>query len=79
MAQFQSRVEAKGGSGWANFTYLEGKGHGGIYNLLYVWDYLELLQTWVEDHAPDGKTPLSPLVTTSSARGNKFEDVIAYG
>jgi len=79
VAQFQSRVEAKGGSGWANFTYLEGEGHGGIYNLLNIWDYLELLQSWVEDHAPDGKTPLSASVTTSSARGNKFDDVMGYG
>jgi enterochelin esterase-like enzyme len=79
VAQFQGRVEEKGGVGWANFTYLEGKGHGGIYNLLDVWDYLELLQTWVQDHAPDGKTPLSASLTTSSARGNKFEDVMSYG
>jgi hypothetical protein len=79
VAQFQSRVEAKGGAGWANFTYLEGKGHGGVYRLLDVWDYLELLQTWVQDHAPDGKTPLSPSLTTSSAIGNKWDDVIAHG
>ncbi|KAI9695746.1 MAG: hypothetical protein M1820_008418 [Bogoriella megaspora] len=79
VAQFQSRVEAKGGSGWANFTYIEGKPHGGIYNLLNIWDYLDMLQTWVQDHAPDGKTPLSSSVTTSSARGNQFDDIIAYG
>lgn len=79
VAQFQARVEAKGGVGWANFTYLEGKGHGGVYNLMDVWEYLELLETWVQDHAPDGKTPLSAAVTAASARGNKFEDVMAYG
>ena len=43
------------------------------------WEYLEMLQTWVEDHAPDGKTPLAESVTASSARGNKFDDVMAYG
>jgi hypothetical protein len=75
VAEFQSHVEAKGGSGWANFTYIEGKGHGGIYNLMNIWDYLELLHTWVQDHAPDGKTPLSASVTTSRARANKFKDV----
>jgi enterochelin esterase-like enzyme len=79
VAQFQSRVEAKGGSGWANFTYLEGKGHGGIYNLMNIWDYLEFLQTWVTDHAPTGKTPLAKSVTTKSAVGNKFKDVVDYG
>jgi enterochelin esterase-like enzyme len=79
VAQFQGRVEEKGGVGWANFTYLAGEGHGGIYNLMDVWDYLELLDTWVKDHAPDGKTPLSPSLTASTARGNKFEDVMAYG
>jgi len=79
VAEFQSRVEAKGGSCWANFTYLEGEGHGGIYNLLDVWDYLELLQAWVQDHAPSGKMPLSTSLTTPSARGNRFDDVMAYG
>lgn len=79
VAAFQGRVEAKGGAGWANFTYLEGQGHGGIYNLLDLWDFLELMETWVQDHAPTGATPLSQSVTGSAARGNKFEDVIAYG
>lgn len=79
VAQFQSRVEEKGGAGWANFTYIATQGHGGIYNLMDVWDFLELLETWVQDHAPDGKTPLSPSVTVATARGNKFEDVMAYG
>ncbi|KAF2790141.1 hypothetical protein K505DRAFT_251860 [Melanomma pulvis-pyrius CBS 109.77] len=79
VAQFQSRVEAKGGAGWANFTYIEDAEHGGIYNGLDVWVYLELLQKWFVDHAPDGKTPLSPSVTTSAAVGNKWADVIAHG
>ncbi|KAF2705457.1 hypothetical protein K504DRAFT_460207 [Pleomassaria siparia CBS 279.74] len=79
VAQFQARVEAKGGAGWANFTYLEGKPHGGIYNLMDVWEYLELLQTWVSDHAPDGKTPLTPDLTPKSAAGNAFSHIMAYG
>jgi hypothetical protein len=79
VAQFQGRVEEKGGVGWANFTYLAGQGHGGIYNLMDVWEYLEMLEMWVADHAPDGKTPLSPSVTAPTTRGNKFEDVMAYG
>jgi hypothetical protein len=79
VAQFQTRVEEKGGVGWANFTYLAGKPHGGIYNLLPIWTYLEFLETYVQDHAPGGKTPLSPAVTTASARGNKFGDVIVHG
>jgi enterochelin esterase-like enzyme len=79
VAEFQSRVAAKGGAGWANFTFIEGNEHGGIYNGMDVWDYLDLLQVWFEDHAPDGKTPLSPSVTISAARGNKFDDVITHG
>lgn len=79
VAKFQSRVEAKGGAGWAEFTFQEGAGHGGLYKLLNIWDYLDLLETWVHDHAPDGKTPLSPSVTVATARGNKFDDVMAYG
>ncbi|KAJ4392322.1 hypothetical protein N0V93_005947 [Gnomoniopsis smithogilvyi] len=80
VAQFQSRVEAmEGGAGWANFTYGEGLGHGGLYNLLDIWDYLELIETWVQDHAPDGKTPLSSAATVATARGNNFDDVMAYG
>ncbi|KAF2493678.1 hypothetical protein BU16DRAFT_528907 [Lophium mytilinum] len=79
VAEFQKAVEAKGGPGWANFTYLAGQPHGGIYNLLPIWDYLDMLQTWVEDHAPDGKTPLPPSVTTPIAIGNKFVDVMATG
>ncbi|KAF2019240.1 hypothetical protein BU24DRAFT_418827 [Aaosphaeria arxii CBS 175.79] len=79
VAQFQGRVEAKGGSDWANFTYIEGKGHGGRYNLLDPWVYLELLETWVQDHSPEGKTPLTASLTAPTSRGNKFEDVMAYG
>jgi hypothetical protein len=44
-----------------------------------VWDDLELLQTWVHNHAPGGKPPLSASLMTPKARGNKFSDAIAYG
>ncbi|TID15498.1 Alpha/Beta hydrolase protein [Venturia nashicola] len=79
VAQFQMRVEEKGGKGWANFTYAEGKGHGGRYNLMGIWDLLEFYLKYVEDHAPGGKTPLSADVTTATARGNIFKDVMAHG
>ncbi|CZT16150.1 uncharacterized protein RCC_01991 [Ramularia collo-cygni] len=76
---FQKRVNAKGGEGWANVTILEGKIHGGNYNLLPTWEYLELVVGWVKDHAPNGKTPLEEARTGVSARGNLWEDVIARG
>lgn len=79
VAQFQMRVEEKGGKGWANFTYFEGKGHGGNYNLMDTWQLLEFYLKYVEDHAPGGKTPLSTSVTTPTARGNVFKDVMAHG
>lgn len=79
VAQFQMRVEGKGGKGWANFTYLEGQGHGGNYNLMNTWQLLEVYLKYVKDHAPGGKTPLSADVTTSTARGNIFKDVMAHG
>ncbi|KAH9894547.1 Alpha/Beta hydrolase protein [Xylariomycetidae sp. FL2044] len=77
--QFRDRVEAKGGPDWANVTILEGKQHGGVYRLLDVWDYFQLVSDWVQDHAPDGKTPLSREATSPSARGNRWEEVIARG
>ena len=76
---FQQAVEAKGGAGWANFTYIEGAPHGGNYQRRETWDYLEFLAGWFADHAPDGKTPLSSAVTTPAARGNIWEDVIKMG
>ncbi|KAK4505902.1 hypothetical protein PRZ48_003867 [Zasmidium cellare] len=79
VSEFQKRVEEKGGPDWANFTYLEGKGHGGLYQGREIWDYLFFLESWVKDHAPDGKTPLHDAVTTSAARGNLWEEVIARG
>lgn len=77
--KFEQNVNGKGGAGWANVTILPEQAHGGNYRLLDTWDYLELVQSWVQDHAPDGKTPLTSDRTASSARGNKWEDVIAYG
>lgn len=77
--EFEANVNGRGGAGWANITYIEEAIHGGNYQLRDTWDYLELVYSWVEDHAPDGKTPLSADVTTEASRGNKWEDVLAYG
>lgn len=76
---FESNVNGRGGAGWANVTILPEEEHGGNYQLRDTWDYLELVQSWVQDHAPDGATPLTSDLTASSARGNKWEDVLAYG
>lgn len=77
--KFEENVNGKGGPGWANVTILRHEEHGGVYQLRDVFNYLELLQTWVEDHAPDGRTPLSPDVTSPTSRGNYWADVLAYG
>uniref|UniRef100_A0A8H7THZ5 Alpha/beta-hydrolase n=1 Tax=Bionectria ochroleuca TaxID=29856 RepID=A0A8H7THZ5_BIOOC len=77
--QFQDRIEAKGGVGWANVTILPEKTHGGNYQAREIWNYLELVYGWIQDHAPDGKTPLSSEVTAPSGRGNIFSDVISVG
>ncbi|KAI7162438.1 hypothetical protein KC349_g2053 [Hortaea werneckii] len=77
--EFDSRVTARGGPGWANFTYIAQNEHGGNYQDREIWDYLDLLEGWVRDHAPDGATPLSSDVTVGSARGNYWEEVLAYG
>ncbi|KAK4574710.1 hypothetical protein LTR86_001551 [Recurvomyces mirabilis] len=77
--EFQTRVNAKGGDGWTNVTVLEGQPHGGNYQRRTTWDFLELALQWVEDHAPDGKTPLSPDVTKASSRGNDWTEVIERG
>lgn len=77
--EFRKRVEAMGGVGWANFTVLENQTHGGLYQRRQIWDYFELLEGWVREHAPDGKSPLSEDVTTPRARGNFWEEVIARG
>lgn len=77
--EFQKTVEAKGGPDWANVTILSGKTHGGNHQDREIWDYLELVHQWVQDHAPEGKTPLSDSVTDSTSKGNQFEEVIARG
>lgn len=77
--KFQENVDSKGGLGWVNVTILPQEEHGGVYQLRDVFNYLELLERWVSDHAPDGETPLSPDVTSTTSRGNIWEDVIAYG
>ncbi|KAF4556815.1 Hypothetical protein D9617_1g086970 [Elsinoe fawcettii] len=76
--EFQKQVEAKGGPGWANFTYLP-RPHGGVYNNLPQWTFYELVYQWMVDHAPDGKTPLSSDVTRPESRGNTWEEVLAHG
>ena len=77
--EFQSRVDAKGGAGWANVTILANQTHGGLYQRREIWNYFEFLDTFIKDHAPDGKTPLSSAVTTAAARGNLWSEVIAHG
>lgn len=77
--EFQKRTDAIGGSGWANVTILPEKPHGGNYQAREIWNYLELVESWVKDHAPDGPNPLSPSSVAPSTRGNVWKDVIAYG
>ncbi|KAL6709837.1 hypothetical protein ACN47E_000622 [Coniothyrium glycines] len=77
--EFQKRTDAVGGTGWANITILPEKPHGGYYQDREIWDYLELVDRWIQDHAPDGPTPLSSNVTASSTRGNIWEEVIENG
>ncbi|KAK5730555.1 hypothetical protein LTR15_000492 [Elasticomyces elasticus] len=77
--EFQKTVDAKGGAGWANITVLEKQPHGGNYQRREIWNYLDLVAGWVQDHAPNGTTPLSADATSPSTRGNKWEDVIARG
>jgi enterochelin esterase-like enzyme len=77
--EFQKTVEAKGGANWANVTILPEKPHGGNYQAREIWDYLELMYSWIQDHSPTGKTPLSSAVTIPSSRGNTFEEVMSYG
>ena len=76
---FEENVNGRGGEGWANVTVLPEQEHGGNYRLLDTWDYLDLVQEWVRDHAPDGKTPLTAEMSAGSSRGNQWEDVLAYG
>jgi hypothetical protein len=77
--EFQKRTDAAGGPGWANVTILPEKPHGGNYQAREIWDYLELVESWVADHAPDGANPLSPYAIAPSTRGNIWDDVIKNG
>jgi enterochelin esterase-like enzyme len=77
--EFQKSVIAKGGPTWANITITPGATHGGLYQGREIWDYLRLIRTWIDDHAPDGKTPLSQNLTLAASRGNQWDDVIARG
>ena len=77
--KFEGHVNRKGGPGWTNGTILPHEEHGDVYQLRDVFSYFELLERWVHDHAPDGKTPLSPDVTKTSSRGNYWADVLAHG
>lgn len=79
VVEFQKRTDAIGGPGWANITILPEKPHGGNYQAREIWNYLELVEKWVKDHAPDGPSPLSSASTAPSTRGNAWEDVIKYG
>ncbi|KAH9876584.1 hypothetical protein J1614_003715 [Plenodomus biglobosus] len=77
--EFQKRTDAAGGPGWANITILPGKSHGGNYQDREIWNYLEFLNSWIQDHAPNGTSPLSSDVTASSTRGNLWDEVIKRG
>ncbi|EOA89449.1 hypothetical protein ACJQWK_09495 [Exserohilum turcicum] len=79
VVEFQKRTGAVGGAGWANVTILPEKPHGGNYQDRDIWSYLELVEKWVQDHAPDGPKPLCAACTAPSTRGNVWEDVIKYG
>ncbi|RMZ69705.1 Alpha Beta hydrolase [Pyrenophora seminiperda CCB06] len=78
--QFQNRTDAAAGApGWANITILPQKHHGGNYQDRETWDYLELVEKWVKQHAPAGPNPLIPSATAPSTRGNIWEEVIERG
>ena len=77
--EFQKRTDAAGGAGWANVTILPEKPHGGNYQAREIWDYLELLYGWIQDHSPNGTTPLPNNVTTTASRGNFWNTVQSYG
>ncbi|EME40078.1 hypothetical protein DOTSEDRAFT_74814 [Dothistroma septosporum NZE10] len=77
--QFHMRTAEKGGLDWANVTILQGEEHGGVYNLLPKWTYLDTILSWVADHGPDGGTPLLAEHTTTASRGNVWQDVLSFG
>ncbi|KAK5637333.1 hypothetical protein RRF57_013045 [Xylaria bambusicola] len=79
VSEFEKNVNGLGGPNWANVTIAPGQNHGGNYQRRATWDYLELVASWIQDHSPEGKTPLSKKFTKSSSRGNRFEDVIRVG
>lgn len=79
VAEFERIVNGKGGEGWCNVTVLPEQPHGGNYQRLDTWSYLQLVESWINDHAPNGTTPLNDTQTSSSARGNLWEDVIEKG
>lgn len=64
VAQSQHRTDAIE-PGWANVTILPDRPYGATYNNLPLWDFLELLYSWIVDHAPEGPTPLSADIRTS--------------
>lgn len=77
--EFQKRTDAIGGPGWANVTILAEKPHGGNYQDREIWDYLELVYSWIQDHGPNGTTSLFSNVTAPSTRGNEWNEVINRG
>jgi hypothetical protein len=77
--EFQKRTDAVGGAGWANVTILPEKPHGGNYQAREIWDYIELVYDWIQDHGPNGTSPLARNVTVSTSRGNNFTEVMALG
>ncbi|KAK5047229.1 hypothetical protein LTR84_006751 [Exophiala bonariae] len=79
--EFQKTINTVAGSDeyWMNITIMPEKPHGGNYQSREIWDYLELVYSWIQDHAPDGPTPLPSSATTASSRGNTFAEVLAYG
>lgn len=77
--EFQKIVDGLGGEGWTNVTVLDKQPHGGNYQRLPTWTYLQLVLDWVNAHAPDGATPLAENVTLSSSRGNLWKDVLDQG
>jgi hypothetical protein len=77
--EFQKRTDAAGGPGWANVTILPEKPHGGNYQSREIWNYLEFLYAFIEDHGPNGTKPLSDSATASSTRGNQWDEVIKRG
>lgn len=77
--EFQKRTDAAGGPGWANVTILPEKPHGGNYQSREIWNYLEFLYAFIQDHGPNGTMPLPDSVTAPSTRGNQWDEVIKLG